>query len=66
MVSYKAARNVKMRDLLCIWKKIKKEERGPTWNGKLQSCMEYENERFIVYVDGMKSVFKNKWLRKKN
>ena len=27
-----------------------------------QSCMACENERFIVYVDGMRAVFKNKVL----
>ena len=48
MVSYKVAWNVKMRDLLCVLKKNKKR------------CMECENERFIVYVDGMKVVFKKK------
>ena len=48
MVSYKVAWNVKMRDLLCVLKKNKKR------------CMECENERFIVYVDGMKAVFKKK------
>ena len=53
MVSYKVAWNVKMRDLLCVLKINK------------QRCMECENERFIVYVDRMKVVFKKKWLKKK-
>ena len=66
MISYKVAWNLKMRNLLCVWKKRKKKkERGPTWNGKLQSCMKCENEMFIVYVDEMKALFKKEWLRKK-
>ena len=48
---------------MCL-KKNKKKKEGPL-NGKLQSCMECENERFIMYVDGIKVVFKKKWLRKK-
>ena len=49
MVSYKATWNVKNeRFIVCLKKKIKKR------------CMECENERFIVYVDGMKAVFKKK------